>query len=78
MKMHLVFYNIWGLNEDGKAFKLHHYLRGMGSHVNIFCFQEHKIQIDDVMNIGKVIWPNVVLWIVKQRKVTRPNNNKAQ
>jgi hypothetical protein len=54
------------LNKDGEAFKLNHYLRGMhGSIGELFCFQEHKFQRNMAMNIGKTIWPNTLLWIVK-------------
>ncbi len=37
----------------------------MGPQVDILCFQEHKFQRNKAMNIGKTIWPNVVLWIAK-------------
>jgi hypothetical protein len=57
--------------------KLRHYLRNMGSYVDILCFQEHKLRIDNAMNIGKIICPNVILWIMKQRKVIHPNDNKT-
>jgi hypothetical protein len=60
---------LWGLNEDGKAFKLNHYLRGMhGSTCGLLCFQEHKFQRNMAVNIRKIIWPNVLLWIVKAKE----------
>jgi hypothetical protein len=36
-----------------------------GSIGGLFCFQEHKFLRNMAMNIGKTIWPNVLLWIVK-------------
>jgi hypothetical protein len=55
-----------GLNENGEAFKLNHYLRSMHRCTSgLFCFQEHKFQRNMAMNIGKIIWPNVLLWIMK-------------
>ncbi len=34
--------------------------------MDIFCLQKHKLQIDiATLNIGKAIWPNVIMWIME-------------
>jgi len=61
-------YNIRGLNMDGEVHKLGNYVRGLVSHVDFICLQEHKLHKDRATRIGKQIWPRAHMWMVEAKE----------
>jgi len=53
MKIHLLSYNVQGLNKDGKICKMNQFFRGMTLQMDIVCIHEHKLHKEKVNNIGK-------------------------
>jgi exonuclease III len=43
MKIHLLSYNVQGLNKDGKVCKMNQFFRGMTLQMDIVCIHEHKL-----------------------------------
>jgi exonuclease III len=55
MKIHLLSYNIQGLNMDEFFCKMNQFFRGMILQMDIVCIHEHKLHKEKANNIGKLL-----------------------
>jgi len=61
-------YNIRRVNINGEVHKLSNYVKGLVSHVDFICLQEHKLHKDRATRIGKQIWLRARMWVVETKE----------
>jgi exonuclease III len=62
MKLHLLSYNVQGLNNSSKTWKLRNYIKIVQPPCDVVLLQEHKLSGSIAMDLGKNIWPDAACY----------------
>jgi hypothetical protein len=70
MKLHILTYNMWGLNMEEKVHKFKIYLQTSIPHVHVMFTHEHKLRGIKTMNLGKCFWKDAIVGQLKVHLTT--------
>jgi hypothetical protein len=68
MKLHVMTYNVHGLNMEEDTCKLSYYFKGIHPRLDIIVLQKHELRGNKVKKVGELLWKEVSSWIIEAKE----------
>lgn len=65
MKLHLMSYNVRGLNEVGRIDRLKYFISQVSPRLDCLMIQEHRLRHDAARNVGRTLWRGAKTWCLE-------------